>query len=278
MPRLGEYKGPAAEKESDISAAEGKGLKAAGIFTLAYIALFAALTIPKNGMMRGDDGTVLNGTLIKGLVPILIIFFILVGVVYGVVAGTLKKADDVPAYMAESLTSLTGYIVLVFVIAQFIDIFAYTNLGMIIAVNSAELLQAAGFTGLPMIIFFILLCCVVNLFMTSGSAKWYIFAPILVPMMMTLGYSPAFAQVIYRIGDSCTNAITPIYPYIPIALGMAKKYDKDFGMGSLIALMLPYALTFLASWILLMIAWVVFNLPLGPGATVFMKEKEVLHE
>ena len=235
-----------------------------------YIALFAALTIPKNGMMRGDDGTVLNGTLIKGLVPILIIFFILVGVVYGVVAGTLKKADDVPAYMAESLTSLTGYIVLVFVIAQFIDMFAYTNLGMIIAVNSAELLQAAGFTGLPMIIFFILLCCVVNLFMTSGSAKWYIFAPILVPMMMTLGYSPAFAQVTYRIGDSCTNAITPIYPYIPIALGMAKKYDKDFGMGSLIALMLPYALTFLASWILLMIAWVVFNLPLGPGATVFM--------
>lgn len=221
-------------------------------------------------MMRGEDGTVLNGTLIKGLVPILIIFFILVGVVYGVVAGTLKKADDVPAYMAESLTSLTGYIVLVFVIAQFIDMFAYTNLGMIIAVNSAELLQAAGFTGLPMIIFFILLCCVVNLFMTSGSAKWYIFAPILVPMMMTLGYSPAFAQVIYRIGDSCTNAITPIYPYIPIALGMAKKYDKDFGMGSLIALMLPYALTFLASWILLMIAWVVFNLPLGPGATVFM--------
>ena len=270
VPRLGEYKGPAAEKESDISAAEGKGLKAAGIFTLAYIALFAALTIPKNGMMRGDDGTVLNGTLIKGLVPILIIFFILVGVVYGVVAGTLKKADDVPAYMAESLTSLTGYIVLVFVIAQFIDMFAYTNLGMIIAVNSAELLQAAGFTGLPMIIFFILLCCVVNLFMTSGSAKWYIFAPILVPMMMTLGYSPAFAQAIYRIGDSCTNAITPIYPYIPIALGMAKKYDKDFGMGSLIALMLPYALTFLASWILLMIAWVVFNLPLGPGATVFM--------
>ena len=162
VPRLGEYKGPAAEKESDISAAEGKGLKAAGIFTLAYIALFAALTIPKNGMMRGDDGTVLNGTLIKGLVPILIIFFILVGVVYGVVAGTLKKADDVPAYMAESLTSLTGYIVLVFVIAQFIDMFAYTNLGMIIAVNSAELLQAAGFTGLPMIIFFILLCCVVN--------------------------------------------------------------------------------------------------------------------
>ncbi len=270
IPRLGTYKSPQTEKKQGVSANEGKGLKAAGIFTIAYILLFAALTIPSNGIMRGEDGSVLNGALITGLVPILIIFFILVGVVYGVSAGTLKKSDEVPQFMAESLTSLTGYIVLVFVIAQFIDMFAYTNLGMIIAVKSADLLQAAGFTGIPMIIFFILLCCIVNLFMTSGSAKWYIFAPILVPMLMTLGYSPAFAQVIYRIGDSCTNAITPIYPYIPIALGMAKKYDKDFGMGSLIALMLPYAVAFLVSWIALMIVWVVLKLPLGPNAFVFM--------
>ena len=116
---------------------------------------------------------------------------------------------------------------LVFVIAQFINMFNYTNLGMIIAVKSAGALQAAGFTGIPLMIFFILLCCVVNLFMTSGTAKWYIFAPILVPMMMMLGYSPEFAQVVYRIGDSTTNAITPIYPYIPIAIAMAKKYDKN---------------------------------------------------
>ncbi len=130
-------------------------------------------------------------------------------------------------------------------------------------------LRAAGFTGIPLMLFFIILCCIVNLFMTSGTAKWYIFAPILVPMMM-LGYSPEFAQVIYRIGDSTTNAITPIYPYIPIAIGMAKKYDKDFGMGSLISMMLPYAIAFLLVWIIQLIVWVVFKLPLGPGATVFL--------
>ncbi len=131
-------------------------------------------------------------------------------------------------------------------------------------------LRAAGFTGIPLMLFFIILCCIVNLFMTSGTAKWYIFAPILVPMMMMLGYSPEFAQVIYRIGDSTTNAITPIYPYIPIAIGMAKKYDKDFGMGSLISMMLPYAIAFLLVWIIQLIVWVVFKLPLGPGATVFL--------
>ncbi len=271
VPRLGKYTGPEAEEEGGVSEAEGKGLRAAGIFSILYVLLFAVLTIPSNGMMRGEDGSILNGTLIKGLVPILIIYFILVGVVYGKAAGTLKKADEIPQFMAESLNGLTGYIVLVFVIAQFISMFSYTNLGMVIAVNSSEILKAAGFTGIPMIIFFILLCCIVNLFMTSGSAKWYIFAPILVPMLMNLGYTPEFAQVIYRIGDSCTNAVTPIYPYIPIALGMAKKYDKDFGMGSLIAMMLPYAITFLVSWILLMIVWVVFKLPLGPGAFVFLQ-------
>lgn len=270
VPRLGEYKGSNAVTEEKISANESKGLKAAGIFTLAYILLFAVLTIPSNGMMRGEDGSVLNGTLITGLVPILIIYFILVGVAYGIAAGTLKSSNDVPKYMADSLSGLTGYIVLAFVIAQFINMFSYTNLGMVIAVKSSDLLESVGFTGLPMIIFFILLCCIVNLFMTSGSAKWYIFAPILVPMLMNLGYTPAFAQVIYRIGDTCTNAITPIYPYIPIALGMAKKYDKDFGMGSLIALMLPYAFTFLIAFIIQMIIWVVFNLPLGPGVSVFM--------
>ena len=198
------------------------------------------------------------------------IYFILVGVVYGVKAGTIKNSSDVPMLMAQALEGMTGYIVLVFVIAQFINMFSYTNLGMIIAVKSADALQAAGFTGIPLMLFFILLCCVVNLFMTSGSGKWYIFAPILVPMMMMLGYSPAFAQIIYRIGDSTTNAITPIYPYIPIAIGMAKKYDKNFGMGSLISMMLPYSIAFLLVWVIQMIVWVLFNLPLGPGVSVFL--------
>lgn len=275
VPRLGTYdpsngEGNDQEKQSGVSEKQGKALRAAGIFSILFILLFMILVIPSNGVLRGEDGSILNGPFITGLVPILIIFFILVGVVYGVVAGTIKNSADVPTMMAQSLEGMTGYIVLVFVIAQFISMFNYTNLGMIIAVKSADALKAAGFTGIPLMLFFILLCCVVNLFMTSGSGKWYIFAPILVPMMMMLGYSPEFAQLIYRIGDSTTNAITPIYPYIPIAIGMAKKYDKDFGMGSLISMMLPYSVAFLVVWIIQLIAWVVFKLPIGPGAGVYL--------
>lgn len=276
VPRLGIYDPAdgegvdAVESTSEITPVQAKALRAAGIFSILYILLFAILVIPSGGILRAEDGSILNGPFIKGLVPILMIYFILVGVVYGVKAGTIKNSSDVPMLMAQALEGMTGYIVLVFVIAQFINMFSYTNLGMIIAVKSADALQAAGFTGIPLMLFFILLCCMVNLFMTSGSGKWYIFAPILVPMMMMLGYSPAFAQIIYRIGDSTTNAITPIYPYIPIAIGMAKKYDKKFGMGSLISMMLPYSIAFLLVWVVQMIIWVLFNLPLGPGVSVFL--------
>lgn len=275
VPRLKPYnpadgEGEVEDDSTEITPAQSKGLRAAGLFSVVFIALLLVAVLPKNGIFRGEEGKILNGTLITGIVPILIIYFILVGLVYGLKVGTVKKSSDVPAMMAKSLEGMTGYIALVFIIAQFINMFNYTNLSMILAVKGSELLQAAGFTGVPLMLFFILMCTVVNLFMTSGTAKWYIFAPILVPMMMMMGFTPEFAQVVYRIGDSSTNAITPIYPYIPIAIGMAKKYDKNFGMGSLISMMLPYALAFLGIWIVQLIVWMVFNLPLGPGAYIFL--------
>ena len=237
---------------------------------MLYIAFILIGTIPANGFLRGADGTVLNGPFISGLVGFLIVYFILVGVVYGKTVGVFKTASDVPKVMAESLNSLTSYIVLVFVIAQFIQIFNYTNLGTVIAITAANFLKSAGFTGIPMIICIIAITTLVNFFMTSGTAKWYIFAPIFVPMFMMLGYTPEFAQVIYRIGDSCTNPITPIYPYLPMIIGMAAKYDKKAGMGTIISMMLPYSVAFLVSWIVLVIGWMLLNLPLGPGAFVFM--------
>lgn len=270
-PRLGEYKGTEIEKERDATPQERKGLRNAGIFSIIYIGIILLGTIPKNGFLRDAEGSVLNGPFITGLVGFLIVYFILVGVVYGKTVGTFKKAGDIPKVMADSLVSLTGYIVLVFVIAQFIQIFNYTNLGTVIAVAAAGFLEKAGFTGIPMILGIIIITTFVNFFMTSGTAKWYIFAPIFVPMFMMLGYSPEFAQVVYRIGDSCTNPVTPIYPYLPMIIGMASKYDKKAGMGTIISMTLPYSIAFLISWTIMLIAWMLFDLPLGPGATVYLQ-------
>ena len=269
-PRLGKYEGKNYDSERDATDIEKKGLRNAGIFSVIYIAIILIGLIPKNGFLRDAEGSVLNGPFITGLVGFLILYFVLVGIVYGKTVGAFKTASDVPKMMADSLNSLTGYIVLVFVIAQFIQTFNYTNLGTVIAVTGANFLKSAGLTGIPMILCIIVITTFVNFFMTSGTAKWYIFAPIFVPMFKILGYSPEFAQVIYRIGDSCTNPITPIYPYLPMIIGMAAKYDKKAGMGTVISMTLPYSISFLISWVIMVIAWMLLNLPLGPGATVFM--------
>lgn len=270
-PKLGTYKGAEVATERQITDVEKKGLRNAGIFTLVIILLLAIMVVPSNGILRdAQTGSIVPSPFLDGLVAILILYFILVGLVYGKTVGTIKSANEIPAKMAEAVAPLTGYIVLVFVIAQFIAMFNYTNLGMVIAVNGAKVLKSAGLTGIPLMISMILMTTFVNLFMSSGSAKWYIFAPIFVPMFMMLGYSPAFAQIVYRIGDSATNPITPIYAYMPIIIGMAQKYDKNVGMGTIISLMLPYTLAFLGVWILQMIVWVVFNIPLGPGAALFL--------
>lgn len=269
-PRLGKFTGSEVDEARDATDLEKKGLRNAGIFTVIFIALILIGLIPSNGILRGDDGSIINGPFVTGLVPFLLAYFVLVGVVYGFTVGTFKKLEDIPRVMAESLTSLTGYIVLVFVIAQFIAIFNYTNLAMVIAVNAASFLNNIGLTGVPLILAILLVTTFVNFFMTSGTAKWYIFAPIFVPMFMMLGYSPEFAQVVYRIADSCTNPITPIYPYLPMVIGMAAKYDKKFGMGNVISMMIPYSFGFLIIWTIFVIAWMFLGLPLGPGASVFL--------
>ena len=269
-PRLGKYTGARVEAERDVTPLEKKGLRNAGIFTVIFIAIILIGLIPANGILRGDDGSIINGPFVTGLVPFLLAFFVLVGVVYGFTVGSFKKVDDIPRVMADSLTSLTGYIVLVFVIAQFIAIFNYTNLAMVIAVNAATFLDNVGLTGVPLILAILIVTTFVNFFMTSGSAKWYIFAPIFVPMFMMLGFAPEFAQAVYRIAGSCTNPITPIYPYLPMVIGMAAKYDKKFGMGNVISLMIPYSFGFLIVWTVFIILWMFLNLPLGPGAGVFL--------
>lgn len=269
-PRLGVYQGTEKAEERQITDAESKGLRKTGLFTLFFLFLLLLCLVPENGLLRGKEGSIINSPFINGLVPILILYFVLAGIVYGKTVGTIQDMNQVPVMMADSLRSLTGYIVLVFVIAQFIAMFGYTNLGMVIAVNAADALKNAGFTGIPLVLGMILLTTLVNFVMTSGSAKWYIFAPIFVPMFMLLGYSPAFAQVVYRIGDSCSNPITPIYPYLPIVIGMAQKYNKETGIGTIISLMLPYSIAFLLVWTIQVCVWMAFNLPLGPGAGVFL--------
>lgn len=257
-------------KEFNLGKKEIQGLRSAGLVTLIYWGIIVAALIPITSPLRGDGGSIISSPFINGIVPLLLGWFIAIGIAYGQKVGTVKRSADVPKLMAKSIEGMSSYIVLVFVMAQFIGFFNWTNLGLVLSVKLADVLKAANFTGFSMVVAVILITMFINLFIGSGSAKWALLAPVFVPMFMMLDYSPAFAQVAYRIGDSTTNAITPLSPYFAIALGFMQKYKKDIGVGNFFSLALPYVLGFGIMWTLLLGVWYAMNLPLGPGAGIFL--------
>ncbi|MGL5612106.1 AbgT family transporter, partial [Cetobacterium sp.] len=207
----------------------------------------------------------------SGLVPIIVIFFALPGLAYGKSIGTIKNDSDVMGMLTKSMQGMAGYIVLVFFAAQFIAYFGYTNLGTILAVKGADFLETAGIGGIPLVIGFILIVGFLNLFMGSASAKWAILAPVFIPMLMRIGYSPEFTQLAYRIGDSSTNIISPLMSYFAMIIVFMQKYDKKASLGTLISVMLPYSITFLIGWSIFLAAWMLSGFPIGPEVQILLK-------
>lgn len=272
-PRLGEYKGKAVAAMDKITAEENKGLKWAGVSTLLFVVLILVMLIPQNGILRNPEtGSILkDSAFINGIVTIIALLFLIPGIVYGFASKSVKNDKDIVDAMSHAMASMGGYLVLAFVAAQFINYFTWTNLGTILAVKGAELLEVTGMTGITMIIGFIIVTAFINLFIGSASAKWAIMAPIFVPMLMKVGYSPEFTQVAYRIGDSTTNIISPLMSYFAVVIAFANKYDEDMGIGTMISTMLPYSLMFLLGWTILLVIWFLFpGIPIGPGSFIRM--------
>lgn len=270
-PRLGKYNSSNDDKElklDKISAEEKKGLLWAGITFLIILIVTLIGIIPENGFFRGVDGGVLSSPLIKGVVAMLLITAGGTGLAYGFATGKFKNDSDVVKGMADSMKTLGTYLVLVFFAAQFVAYFKWSNLGIIIAVKGAGLLMSLDIGLIPLMILFVLLSAAINMLMGSASAKWAILAPIFIPMFMIMGYSPELSQVVYRIGDSVTNVISPMMSFFALIIAFVQKYDPKAGIGTIIAAMVPYSITFLIVWILLLIVWLTFGIPLGPDAGI----------
>ncbi len=227
--------------------------------------------LPGWGVMRNPNpeatGADAIRPLLRSVVPLIVIFFLIPGFVYGRIVGTVKNDRDMVDAMADSMRSMGLYIVLVFFAAQFVAYFERSGLGSILAVLGADLLITLKLDNPLVFLPFIALCAVVNLVIGSASAKWAVTAPIFVPMLMQLGYSPEVTQTAYRIGDSTTNIITPMMSYFGLILAMATKYKKDLGIGTMIATMLPFTIAFLLTWTAFFYLWVfALGLPVGPDA------------
>ncbi|MGL4741699.1 MAG: AbgT family transporter [Sarcina sp.] len=270
-PRLGEYKGDAkVEGSVEMTSEEKRGLKFAGIASIFVVIALGVATIPKNAILRNaETGSLLEGSpLMNSIVVIIALVFLTLGVAYGIGAGKIKSDKDVIKEMSKTMSTMGGYIVLVFFAAQFVQFFNQSNVGTVIAVKGAEFLKAANIGGIPLILGFILITAFINLFMGSASAKWAIMAPIFIPMLMGMGFSPEFTQMAYRIGDSSTNIISPLMTYFALIVSFAEKYDKESGIGTMISTMVPYSISLLLGWAGLLIVWMTLNIPLGPSGFI----------
>ncbi|WP_042011377.1 AbgT family transporter [Aeromonas fluvialis] len=272
-PKLGKYNADQAsvelnEKAEQLSPREKRGLWAALVTVLVLSGLLALTVIPDDGILRHPQtGLVAGSPFLHGIVAFIFVFFAIPGIVYGRVVGTMRGDKQVINAMSASMSTMGMYIVLVFFAAQFVAYFSWTNFGTVFAVKGAELLQALGLTGPGLFFGFILMCAFINLMIGSASAQWAVTAPIFVPMLMLIGYSPEVIQAAYRIGDSVTNIITPMMSYFGLILAVAVRYQKNLGIGTLIATMLPYTLVFLVGWSVFFYIWVfLLELPVGPGA------------
>ncbi len=269
-PRLGPYEGDVeVEKIEKLSRREKKGLLGAGIVFLLITGLVLIGILPDNGWLLNESNSVLESPLIKGVVFWLVVYAGLCGLTYGIITGAFKNDADVMDGMAESTKTLASYIVLVFFAAQFVAYFKWSNLGLLIAINGANFLSNSNIGLIPMTILFIIFAGTLNMFMGSASAKWAILAPIFIPIFMFLGYSPELSQVVYRIGDSITNIISPMMSFFALIIAFFQKYIKGVGIGTIIATMIPYTIGFFIVWTILLIAWLWLGLPLGPGAGVY---------
>ncbi len=260
-------------KLEELGAREVLGMWAGlAAMALCLVAL-AAWAYPVDSALRSpapDRSLIKSGPtgapLMGAIVPLILILFLAPGIVHGFVAGTFKSHRDVIKGMSKAMGTMAYYLVLVFFAAIFIDAFNKSNLGALLALKGASFLKEIGAAPSVTIVGVILVAATVNLVVGSASAKWALLAPILVPMLMSLGLSPELTQAGYRVGDSCTNIITPMMPYFPLVVVFGQRYVKGTGIGTLVSLMLPYTVVFMIVWTAYLLLYWNLGLPLGPEA------------
>ena len=267
-PRLGAYKpedGAAGEPGAVLSERESRGLRYAGFGLLGVIVVFCLLTLPPGAPLRNPvtGELVGNSPFMNGLIALIMVVFLVTGWAYGVGAGTLRTLTEVIEAIEKSIKNLGGTIFLFFVLSQFVAYFTYTNMGTVMALSLSGVLQAANIGALPLLLGFIVVVAIIDLLLTGAIAKWAIFAPVFVPLLMKLGVEPEAVLAAYRVGDSPMNAITPLNAYFALVVGFAQKYDKHAGVGTIVSLMLPYVIWIFVLWTVLFAIWQALGLPWG---------------
>lgn len=263
----------AEQMRAKLTPVESKGLLVAVLSALVLTAVVLTAALVPDSPWRNEDGGFLpSSPLLDSIVFLVFAYFVVVGIAYGWIVGTLRSTKDVVRMMSDALREMLPFLVLAFVLGQFIALFNWSGIGSWIAVTGAGALESIGLTGFAALVAFILLASILNLFIISGSGMWTIMAAVFVPMFALLGYEPAATQAAFRVGDSATQVITPMNPYMIVLLGLLRKYEPEAGLGSLIARMLPFVIPFWIVWTLILAVFFYADLPLGPGSSFFLAD------
>lgn len=266
-----EHLDPSQPHQTGLSSNAVRGLWALALWTMLFTLALLWASLPESGLLRDPQAPALvKSALVQGVVVLLALYFAVAGWLFGRISGTFKSGRDVIAAMETTMGTMAGYLVLMFFAAQFVNYFAWSQLGSLLAALGAQTLSGWALPSSLLLVVFVLLAAFVNLFVGSASAKWGLLAPVFVPMFFLLGISPEASQMAYRIGDSSTNIITPLMPYFGVVVVFAQRYRPELGIGTLVAMMLPYSLAFLVSWTGLLILWFFLGWPLGPGALILL--------
>lgn len=260
----------AAEDEPDttVSRRERRALRGAGIALLAWLVLALAAWLVPGGPLQGAGGALVDSPFFDAIVPLILISFLVVGIVYGTLAGVITTPSDVPELMAQALQGMLGFVVIAFSAGQFIAMFTWSRVGTWLAVEGSAGLRAIGLTGLGAVLLALVLCSVLAMVVFSGASLWTVLAPVLVPVFVGIGLHPAVIQAAYRIGDAITNPVSPLNPYLYLLQLTCRRYDRNFSLGMVFSRMAMFVLPTFVVWVAILVAFYLLGLPMGPGTTI----------
>lgn len=268
-----------------LSSDQEKGLRWALYGFIFFVVVMLLLTVPEGAFFRNEKGTFLpKSPLFEGIIAILAFLFLITGIPYGIATGEIKKTKDIPRIVSLGLRQAIPFLTTAIMASIFIDLLNKSNIFKVIAIKGAEVLKEANVGLIPLCLLVVIVTTLINPFMTSGSSKWLLIAPMIVPIFTVLNINPAYAQLAFRIGDSCTNIISPLHSALPVLIGLLVEYQaegkiplrpgetehREIGMGTVFSLTIPYSIVLLLTMIAMLIVWLVFDLPIGPGVSLYL--------
>lgn len=261
------------ELSVELSRQETRGLIASLVAALLLTVVFVAVVLVPGSPWRNAEGGFLpQSPALDSIVFVVFVYFLVLGLVYGLYVGTIRSSQDVVNMMMHSLKDMLSFLVLAFILGQFVALFSWTGIGTWTAVQGAAGLEAIGLTGFPAIIAFIILASLLNLLIISGSGMWTLMAAVFVPMFALIGYEPSFVQAAFRVGDSATQVMTPLNPFMIVMLAMLRRYEPHAGLGTLMSRLVPFVVPFWIAWVVLLAIWFYVDLPLGPGSNIMLEQ------